>query len=85
MLKTRNLNDIKIDEGKLAVAEFFGLTEKDVLAHEAPNTYIVDISENTDAQEQFKTIMPYGNAGPKRYKFDKAMLFFWDGTKVKPA
>lgn len=87
MFRVKGLNgEPVIDEGKAIVIEYFGLNANEVSVHEAPNTYILDLRNNIDAQEKYKVVMPWGNTGtPKKYDFTKSILVFWNGTKIQAA
>lgn len=75
------------------VAEFFGLSINEVSVQPQEDTFSINISTNVEAQEKFKLIAPYGNAGmplilgaatTPTYNFNKALLVMWNGRKIQP-
>lgn len=84
MLRVKDLPKAHI-EGHKEVADFFGMQITEVSNEIQPNTFSINISNNLDAQEKFKTINPYGNGRrPGSYDFSQKILVMWTGSKVQP-
>jgi hypothetical protein len=85
MMRKRNLPVSAPKVGRTEIAEFFGLTETDVVPQPQPETFSVLLRDNDYAINQYKTINKYGNTGaPGQYNFERELLVRWTGVKVQP-
>ena len=67
------------------IADFFGLELNAVSVQLQQDTFIINIKDNKEAQEQFKTICAFGNGSrPGHYNFKDNIIVWWNGTKVQP-
>jgi len=86
-LRVKDISGMVDTSTRQQVADYFGIDIKLVGVEKQPETFSITISDNTQAQELFKAIAPYGNVAgrPGRYNFQAPILVFWTGTKVQPA
>lgn len=86
-LRVKDITGMEDTSSRQQVADYFGIDIKLVGVEKQPETFSITISDNTQAQELFKAIAPYGNVAgrPGRYNFQAPILVFWTGTKVQPA
>jgi hypothetical protein len=84
MQRKRNLVE-EVDPTRVVVAEYFGLEVAQVSPQPQPDTYMIYIGENPEAQEKYKLIARYGNTSiPGQYDFTNSLLVMWNGKKIQP-
>jgi len=85
MMRVKHITKkVEIDTDREKIANFLNMDYNDVRVHEAPNTYIVDISENEKAQSAYKARNPFGNGSrPNSFDFNQEILVRWDSDKLQ--
>ena len=74
----------KIDPDREKIAEFLDMGYDDVKPHEAPGTYIVDLSNNLNGQNAYKIRNPFGNGKiPYTFDFSQEILVRWQEDKLQ--
>ena len=86
MMRKKHITKETIDEIRQKIADFLKLDYSEVIPTDVPECYVINISNNKEAQEIFKKSYPYGNTSiPKHFDFSNDMQVQWTGTKVIPA
>ena len=84
MMRVKALSTIKYDNDRKAIADFLSLNYDDIIPHESPTTFIVDIKNNKVAQDAYKERNPFGNGHlPKTFNFDEPILVRWQENKLQ--
>lgn len=84
MLRVKNLPTEPEPKAKQFIADFFKLAVEEVVVEIQQETYSIDISNNVEAQQQYKKLNPWGNIKPQQYDFTNRILLYWNGTKIQP-
>ena len=75
---------IKFDKNRQKISEFLNIEYDDIGVHEAPGTYIINIENNKEAQEAYKSRNPFGNSDrPNSFDFSKDILVRWQDNKLQ--
>jgi len=78
------LPKVEIDSDREKISEFLNVDYNDIRIHEAPNTYIINIKDNQEAQEAYKLRNPFGNGvRPNTFDFSKDILVRWQDDKLQ--
>jgi len=73
-----------IDSDRENIAKFLNIDYNDIIPHEAPQTYIVNIADNLEAQEAYKSRNPFGNGRiPNTWNFKDDILVRWQENKLQ--
>lgn len=86
MMRKKHLATEKVDENRKAIADYLGLDYSEVIPTDVPESYTINISENLEAQAQYKKSIEFGNTFiPNLYNFDTDLQVRWTGKKLSMA